>query len=154
MPTHNTQTLRDPRYRDPQYTNCLGPTRRNGRTNRLSFADFPSHVLTNVYTHRHAAQSTCIGSTVTASFKEKPTHSRCPQRWQAGHTASLGAPGQGLPSLSKAKHFLFGPKVPTALSLSLGSWDGTSAALLNLPVRTLEVQELDFLAPKPRSFLG
>lgn len=82
------------------------------------------------------------------SFQESPhaVGSRWPGNWDT--------PGQALPSLLEAKYFVFGPKVPKdtfTLPGQLG-WDSSHRA--ESLVGTLEIQELAFLAPNLRIFLG
>lgn len=154
--THKTQILNIQTLKDPQEEMGI----------RIHSVLQTSHVLTNAHRHTGAlridillhAHSKYICNAVTISIKERPTDRRCPQRWGAGYSSlghTLVFPGPGTSNPSKAKHFLFGPKIPRPLTHSLGSWNGTSitnhrpphsshcAVEVNFEVQTLEVQGPD-----------
>lgn len=109
--THQGPQINSPMYTYgvTQYTNSQGPTIHTFSIHKLlgtyrkkwtyqytQFCRLPMcsqmvrHIATlkaDIFQH---AQSTHTCNTVTTSFKERHTDSRCPQSWRAGDTSSLG----------------------------------------------------------------
>lgn len=145
--THNTQTRRDPQNRD--YTQSIQDPQEEADRLIVSAlqTSLPQCSQMPTDTHGHSAQRTHSHH----QLPRKPPVQRCPLPRQLGHTSHLG---KRFPGFWRQSTLSLGRRSPRALSLSLGSWDGAPATVLNLLVGTSEVQELAFLAPNPRSFLG
>lgn len=152
---HTTHKLAGTHRTDTKYTKHPGPTRGSRQIHSLSFADFPSSVLTNG--HRHTRALSPEDSHRQRSHHQlprKPPTQRTPAGLAAGTHLLSGHLGKHFPVFWRQSTLSLGQRSQRALSLSLGTWDGTPATVLNLLVGTLEVQELAFLAPNLRSFLG
>lgn len=110
----------------------------------------------------HDAQSTYTCNAITTSFRERPTDSRCPQSWGAEDTPLWVTPGhllvsQGhrLLSPSKAKHFLFGLRIPRPCSLpwAAGMGLGGRGRGGEWPGGGFNLMEVQTLAHKSRNVL-
>lgn len=144
--THNTRARRDPQ----DSTQSIRGLKRKQTDQQPQLCRLPSQCA-------HKWPQTHAGSQprgLAQAVQPPPASKKAPHAVDAAGLAAGTHLGKHFPVFWRQSTLSLGQRSPRTLSLSLGSWDGTPATVLNLLVGTLEIQELAFLAPNLRIFLG